>query len=88
MHSVFIFFFFFLCSYCDDRERDNDRKVIFRCLYIGNFFEGLNNVTTGNVFLFLPMIRKIKNIKSLGNLIYSPTRTNQIASCFDFLSIT
>jgi hypothetical protein len=48
------------------------------------FFLEIHIVTTGNVFLFLPMIQTRKNIKSLGNLIY--TRTNQKASSFNDLS--
>jgi hypothetical protein len=35
-------------------------------------------VTTGNVFLCLTMIQKRKNIKTLGNQINMPPRTNQI----------
>jgi hypothetical protein len=36
----------------------------------------------------LPMIPKRKNIKILGNLIYTRGLTNQIPSCFDALSIS
>jgi hypothetical protein len=47
-------------------------------------------VITGKVFLFLPVIQKRKNIKTLGNLFYTWGKpgpcTNQIASCFDALS--
>jgi hypothetical protein len=40
-------------------------------LGIGYFFLGFHFVTTGNVFLFLPVIQKRKNIKALGNLIHN-----------------
>jgi hypothetical protein len=46
----------------------------------------------GMCFFMLTMIQKRKNTKTLGNLINTwgatPSRTNQIASCFDALSIT
>jgi hypothetical protein len=35
------------------------------------FFWGFHIVTTGNVFLCLTIIQKRKNIKRLGNLIYT-----------------
>jgi hypothetical protein len=57
-------------SYCDDREKNNDRKVILSCSYIGYFFLGFHTVTAENVFfLFLHMIKKRKTIKTLGFLI-------------------
>jgi hypothetical protein len=46
------------------------------------FFLGFHIVTTGNMFLFLTLIQKKKNIKTFGNLIY------QMASCFNVLSYT
>jgi hypothetical protein len=49
---------------------------------IGFFFLRFHIVTRGNVFLCLTMIQKRSNIKTLGNLFI-----NQIASCFDALSI-
>jgi hypothetical protein len=52
-------------TYCDGRERESDRNIIFRCSFIGYFLPGL----TGNVFLCLTMIQKRKNIKTFGNLI-------------------
>jgi hypothetical protein len=75
-------------TYCDDRERDSDGNVIFRCSFFGYFFVGFQIVVSGNVFLCLT-----KNIKTLGDVIYTrglrpPPRTNQIVSCFDALSIT
>jgi hypothetical protein len=79
-------------TYCDDGERESDRNIIFRCSFFGYFFLVFHIVTTGNVFLSLTMIQKRKNIKTLGNLIYTwgatPPRTNQISSWFDALSIT
>jgi hypothetical protein len=54
-----------------------------------SFILGFYIVTTGKLFLFLPMKQKKKNIKTFGNLIYSLTpRTNQIASSFHALPIT
>jgi hypothetical protein len=79
-------------TYCDWRERESDRNVIFRCSFIGYFSPVFHIVTTGNVFLCSTMIQTRKNIKTLGNLISTrgatPPRTNQIASCFDALSLT
>jgi hypothetical protein len=72
-------------TYCDGRERESDRNIIFRCSFIGSILPGFHIVTTGNVFLCLTMIQKRKNTKTLGNLI---NRTNQITSCFGALSIT
>jgi hypothetical protein len=72
-------------TFCDDKERDSYGNIIFRCSFIGYSFVGFHIVVSGNVFLCLTMIQKRKNIKTLGNLI---NRTNQIASCFDALSIT
>jgi hypothetical protein len=73
-------------TYCDGKERESDRNIIFRSSFIGTFFLGFHIVTTGNVYLCLTMIQKRKNIKTLGSLIN--TQTNQIASCFDALTIT
>jgi hypothetical protein len=56
-------------TYCDGRERECDRNIIFRCSFIDYFFLGFHTVTTGNVFLCLSMIQNRKNIKTLGNLI-------------------
>jgi hypothetical protein len=58
-------------TYCDDSERDSDGNVIFRCSFIGCFFVGFHIVESGNVLLCLTMIQKRKNIKTLGNLIYT-----------------
>jgi hypothetical protein len=58
-------------TYCDGRERESDRIIIFRCSFICFFLPGFHIVTTGNVFLCLTMIQKRKNIKTLGNLIYT-----------------
>jgi hypothetical protein len=55
-------------TYCDGRERESDRNVIFRCSFIGSFLPGFHIVTTGNVLLCLTMIQKRKNTKTLGNL--------------------
>jgi hypothetical protein len=65
-------------TYCDGRESESDRNIIFRCSFIGYSFPGFHVVTTENVFLCLTMIQKRKNIKTLGNLIktrggYSPS---------------
>jgi hypothetical protein len=38
------------------------RNIIFRCSFIGYFFLGFHIETIGNVFLFLTMIQKGKNI--------------------------
>jgi hypothetical protein len=58
-------------TYGDDREMDSDGNVIFRCSFIGNFFVGFHIVASGNVILCLTMIQKRKNIKTLGNRIYT-----------------
>jgi hypothetical protein len=63
--------FFLGFTNCDGRERKNDRNIIFRCSFIGNFFLGFHIEKTRNMFLFLTMIQKRKNIKTLGNLIYT-----------------
>jgi hypothetical protein len=34
-------------TYCNGRERESDRNVIFRCSFIGSFFSGFHIVTTG-----------------------------------------
>jgi hypothetical protein len=67
-HTHWLVYFFLGLSYCDSRERDNDRNIIS---FIGYFFLGFHIVTTGNVFLFLPITQKRKSIKTLGNLIYT-----------------
>jgi hypothetical protein len=56
-------------TYCDRRERESDRNIIFRYSFNGSFFLGFHIVTTGHVFFSLTMIQKRKNIKTLGNLI-------------------
>jgi hypothetical protein len=55
-------------TYCDGGESESERNIIFRCSFIGSFF---HIVTSGNVFFFLTTIQKRKNIKTLGNLIYT-----------------
>jgi hypothetical protein len=56
-------------TYCDERERESNRNINFRCSFIGYFFPGFHLLTTVNVFLCLTMIQKRKSIKTLGNLI-------------------
>jgi hypothetical protein len=76
-------------TYCDGKERENDRSIIFRCSFIGYFFLWIYILTSGNMVLYLTMVQKRKGIETLGNLINTqPPRANQIASCFDALSIT
>jgi hypothetical protein len=58
-------------TYCDGRERERGRNIIFRCSFIGNLFPRFKIVTTGYVFLCLTMMQKRKNTKTLGNLIYT-----------------
>jgi hypothetical protein len=65
--------FFLGFTYCDGREWDSNRNIIFRWSFIGYFFLGFHIVTTGNVFLLLSMIQKKKNIKTLSNLFYAPS---------------
>jgi hypothetical protein len=76
--------------YCDDRERESDRNIIFWCLFIGYFFLGFHIVVSGKVFLCWTMIQKRKNIKTHGNLIHTqglrPLVQIRIVSCFDALS--
>jgi hypothetical protein len=50
------------------------RNFILRCLFIGYSFSDILCVTTWNVSLFLPMIQKRTNIKTLDNLIYTRGR--------------
>jgi hypothetical protein len=47
---------FLVFTYCNGREGDSDRNIMFRCSFIGYFCLGFHIVTTGNVILFLPMI--------------------------------
>jgi hypothetical protein len=53
-------------TYCDDREKDSDINIM---LVYWLPFLGFDIVTRGKVFLFLNMILKRKNIKTLFNQI-------------------
>jgi hypothetical protein len=66
--------------YCDGSETESDRNIMFRSSFIGYFLLGFYIVTTGNMFFMFDYDTKEKEHQS--------TRTNQIASCFDALSIT
>jgi hypothetical protein len=50
-------------TYCDGRQSESDKNIIFRCSFIGSFLPGFQIVTTGNEFLCLTMIQKRNNIK-------------------------
>jgi hypothetical protein len=39
-------------TYCDGRERESDRNIIFRCSFIGSFFLGLYSVKKERVLMF------------------------------------
>jgi hypothetical protein len=54
-------------------------------VFVGYFFLGFNIATTGNMFIFLTMIQKRKNIKTLGNLI-CPRRLQNTPQ-FDLYSV-
>jgi hypothetical protein len=44
----------FWFTYCDDKERNNDKNIIFRCSFIGYFYLGFHIVITRKerVFIF------------------------------------
>jgi hypothetical protein len=72
-----------------NRERANDRNIIFRCSYIGYFFLGfyiLTSVLFIYIFIFFANDTKEKEHQNtLQSDLYSgalPTRTNKKASCF------
>jgi hypothetical protein len=77
-------------THCADRERERDRNIIFRWSFIGSLFLGFHNVTTGNVFLIWYKKERTSKHSAIWFILgaATPPRTNQIASCFDALSIT
>jgi hypothetical protein len=75
------------------QQRNGDRwKYHSQMLVGGYFFLGFHIVVSGNVFLCLTMIQKGKEHQNTRQSDFyseaTPPRTNQIASCFDALSIT
>jgi hypothetical protein len=79
-------------TYCDGRERESDRNITFRCSSIGYFFPGFHIVSYRELsFMFDYDTKEKEHQNTLQSYKYSgttPPRTNQIASCFDALSIT
>jgi hypothetical protein len=79
-------------TYCDDRERDSDGNIIFICPFIRYIFVGFHIVVSGNVFFMFDYdIKEKEHQNTRQSDSYSgatPPRTNQIASCFDALSVT
>jgi hypothetical protein len=70
------------------KERESDRNIIFRCSLICLFFLGFHIVTTGNLFYDT---KEKEHQKTRQYDLYwesTPPHTNQIASCFDALSVT
>jgi hypothetical protein len=47
-------------TFCNDRERESDRSIMFRYFYMGYLFLEFLFVTTENLNLFFPMIQKRK----------------------------
>jgi hypothetical protein len=72
-------------------EKESDRNIIFRCSFIG-YFHGVSycdNRERGFLFDYDTKEKEHQNTRQSDE--YSgatPPRTNQIASCFDALSIT
>jgi hypothetical protein len=79
-------------TYCDVRERESDRNIIFRWSCIAYLIPGFHILTTSNVFFYIWLWYKRERTSKHSAIWFilrattcTPPRTNQIASWFDAL---
>jgi hypothetical protein len=76
--------FFLGFTYCDGRERNSDRNIIFKCSFIGYFFSGVSYYDNTEHVIIVDTKEKDHQNSRQSNL-YSgatPPRTHQISIVF------